>query len=98
MSATMGDCNCGNMVNGEREPGEHAAFCPQHDYDKCRGCQEEAAATRLSDAAEELAVIVRLVCIQFTCAGIAPVKDSNDPTEALHFRARAVLAKIRGES
>lgn len=56
-----------------------------------------AANAALIAETPELADIVHALCVQFGCAGVAAVENSNDPTEALHFRALRALARARGE-
>lgn len=55
--------------------------------------KEDEANANLSTAAPDLLDIADAVCKMFALAGVPAIENSNDPTEALHFRAMAARDK-----
>ena len=59
--------------------------------------ENTGADVRLIAAAPDLLDVAITLCNQFALAGIDAVEDSNCPGEMLHFKARAAIAKAKGE-
>src|SRR5690625_4116976 len=62
----------------------------------CRRETAEANA-RLIAAAPELLGVVEALVVQLSLAGCDAVEDSNNPLEALHWRAREAVGKTTGK-
>lgn len=82
-------CHIAEMLNADHFP------CIPDDEVEDYEIEVEGNA-RLIAAAPELLDVAITLCNQFAQAGVNAVADSNDPHEMLHFKARALIAKVAG--